>query len=154
MEVNKFGLSRVIPAEIKREIRQQCGFGCVICGLGIIQYEHVDPEFKDAKKHDPANMTLLCPQCHSKVTTKMWSKSRVKLAMRMPKCLQQGYSNEFFDFPERNPSLIFGGVKLSNCKIPIQVANYPLFCSGQLILATVLESWYLTSDSFGAKPAL
>lgn len=27
-------------------------------------------------------------------------------------------------------------------------------CSGQLILATVLESWYLTSDSFGAKPAL
>ena len=127
MEVNKFDLSRVIPAEIKREIRQQCGFGCVICGLGIIQYEHVDPEFKDAKKHDPANMTLLCPQCHSKVTTKMWSTSRVKLAMRMPKCLQQGYSNEFFDFPERNPSLIFGGVKLSNCKIPIQVANYPLF---------------------------
>ncbi|PHI34887.1 hypothetical protein CBQ28_22260 [Pseudoalteromonas sp. GCY] len=29
-----------------------------------------------------------------------------------------------------------------------------VFCSGQLILATVLESWYLTSDSFGAKPAL
>ena len=27
-------------------------------------------------------------------------------------------------------------------------------CSGQLILATVLEAWYLTSDSFGAKPAL
>ncbi|KKN42226.1 hypothetical protein LCGC14_0715200 [marine sediment metagenome] len=35
-------------------------------------------------------------------------------------------------------------------------SNFPkeLVCSGQLILATVLESWYLTSDSFGAKPAL
>ena len=30
----------------------------------------------------------------------------------------------------------------------------PDVCSGQLILTTVLESWYLTSDSFGAKPAL
>ncbi|MBB1436959.1 hypothetical protein H5201_22225 [Pseudoalteromonas sp. SG43-6] len=28
------------------------------------------------------------------------------------------------------------------------------YCSGQLILATVLESLYLISDSFGAKPAL
>jgi hypothetical protein len=27
-------------------------------------------------------------------------------------------------------------------------------CSGQLILATFLESLYLTSDSFGARPAL
>ncbi|KPZ71201.1 hypothetical protein AN394_02127 [Pseudoalteromonas sp. P1-26] len=27
-------------------------------------------------------------------------------------------------------------------------------CNGQLILATVLESWYLTSDSFDAEPAL
>jgi len=32
--------------------------------------------------------------------------------------------------------------------------RYRSECSGQLILATVLESWYLTSDSFGAKPAL
>ena len=30
----------------------------------------------------------------------------------------------------------------------------PTECSGQLILATVLESLYLISDSFGAKPAL
>ena len=35
----------------------------------------------------------------------------------------------------------------------ISLANWGE-CSGQLILATVLESWYLTSDSFGAKPAL
>ena len=59
---NKFELSRTIPEPIKRQIRQDSGFGCVICGLGIIQYEHVDPEFHLAKIHDPSKMTLLCPR--------------------------------------------------------------------------------------------
>ncbi len=42
----------------------------------------------------------------------------------------------------------FGPIYNSECN------NQDSTCSGQLILATVLESWYLTSDSFGAKPAL
>jgi hypothetical protein len=127
MTVNVYGLSRTIPAEVKRLVRQRCGFGCVICGLGIVQYEHVDPEFKDARTHDPDCIALLCPQCHAKVTTRMWSKARVKLAMRSPKCKQVGYTREFFDFIEDHPMIRFGGVLLRNCPTPIQVAGYPLF---------------------------
>jgi len=127
MTVNAYGLSRDIPAEVKRLVRQRCGFGCVICGLGIVQYEHVDPEFKDARVHDPDAMALLCPQCHAKVTTGMWSKAKVKLAIRSPKCKQAGYTREFFDFVEDHPSLRFGGVLLSNCPTPIEVQGHPLF---------------------------
>lgn len=127
MSLNAFGLSRDIPSDVKRLVRQKCGFGCVICGLGIVQYEHVDPEFKDAKKHDPEAISLLCPQCHAKVTTGMWSKARVKLAMRSPKCMQVGHTREFFDFIEGHPELQFGGVLLKNCPVPIQVGGHPLF---------------------------
>lgn len=127
MTPNQYGLARDIPAAVKRKVRQQCGFGCVICGLGIVQYEHVDPEFKDAREHKADGITLLCPQCHAKITTKMWSKARVKLGMRMPKCKQDGFASEFFDFLNESPVLVFGGVRLSNCEIPIQVAGYPLF---------------------------
>jgi 5-methylcytosine-specific restriction endonuclease McrA len=67
--MNKHGLNRAIPSGIKREVRQRCGFGCVVCGLGIVQYEHVEPEFSDAVKHEADKIVLLCPQCHSKVTT-------------------------------------------------------------------------------------
>lgn len=125
--LNAFGLSRDIPADIKRQIRQRDGFGCVICGLGIVQYEHVDPEFKDARVHNPDCMALLCPQCHAKVTSGMWSKSRVKLAMRSPKCKQVGYAREFFDFSEKHPELHFGGMILRNCPTPIEVGGHPLF---------------------------
>ena len=127
MTVNAHGLNRNIPSDVKRQVRQKCGFGCVICGLAIVQYEHVEPEFKDAKFHDPDSITLLCPQCHAKITTKMWSKARVKLAMKAPKCRQIGYTREFFDFSDKHPALRFGGMLLKNCPIPIQVGDYQLF---------------------------
>ena len=51
--INKHGLPRTIPPDVKRAVRRACGFGCVICGLGIVDYEHVDPTFADALVHDP-----------------------------------------------------------------------------------------------------
>lgn len=124
---NQFGLARDIPADVKRMVRQKCGFGCVICGLGIVQYEHVDPEYHNAKAHTVDGIALLCPQCHAKVTTKQWSKARVLLAMKSPKCLQIGYTREFWDFCEGFPELHFGGMILKNCPVPIQVQGYPVF---------------------------
>ena len=43
---------------------------------------------------------------------------------------------------------------IKNDKLRVLFSTLHSSCSGQLILATVLESWYLTSDSFGAKSAL
>lgn len=125
--MNKYGLSRQIPEAVKRQVRQQCGFGCVICGLGIIQYEHVDPEFHEAKVHDPSRMTLLCPRCHSKVTNKMWSKQKVKEAMKNPKPLSQGFSNEILDIGTKFPRINFAGSVMENCSIPVMIKSVPLF---------------------------
>jgi hypothetical protein len=75
---NRFGLSRDIPRGIKREVRRRSGFGCVICGCAIFEYEHVDPPFSEAKQHDPSGITLLCGQCHSYVTRGVWSKDKVQ----------------------------------------------------------------------------
>ena len=60
---NKFGLSRYIPDEIKKVIRQNSKYGCVVpnCRNIIYEYEHLKPEFKDAKIHDPEKMCLTCP---------------------------------------------------------------------------------------------
>lgn len=124
---NKYGLSRDIGDPIKREIRQRSGFGCVICGSCMIDYEHVDPEFANARSHDPNKITLLCPMCHGKVTRNLISKSRVKLAMENPKCKQQGFSFEEFDPAMTHPFVKFAGVTLKNCNIPIEVNGLPLF---------------------------
>jgi hypothetical protein len=66
--------------------------------LGIIEYEHVDPEFHEAYAHDPEKITLLCPTHHAKVTRGFLSKNAVKAALADPFCKKVGFSYEFFDF--------------------------------------------------------
>ena len=61
---NKLGLRDTIPEPIKRAVRQRCGFGCVVCGAALCDYEHFDPEFKDCTEHRAEGITLLCPTHH------------------------------------------------------------------------------------------
>ncbi|ELY2820324.1 hypothetical protein SMC58_004277, partial [Cronobacter dublinensis] len=123
---NQYGLSRAIPAEVKRQIRQKCGFGCVICASPIIEYEHVDPIFVSAKEHSPEAMTLLCPTCHAKVTKRIYSKEKIKKAMRDPAARIQGKISDKLDFSEGEPLIKFGGETFVNCKIPVMFQGEPL----------------------------
>src|SRR5664280_824966 len=102
-DCNQHGLRRTIPPDIKRLVRVNAGFGCVICGSSIVDYEHVDPTFANAREHNPDCITLLCIQHHGKVTRGFLSKESVKVAMRDPCCKRQGYSNEFFDIGRTFP---------------------------------------------------
>jgi len=127
MNVNQFGLTRDIPDPVKRQVRQACGFGCVVCGASIIEYEHVDPQFAEAKVHDPARITILCPQCHAKVTTGFLSRGTVIDAMRDPTCRRTGSASEFLDIGKEHPKVVFAGVTLTNCLMPVVARGLPLF---------------------------
>lgn len=124
---NIHGLSRNIPESVKHAVRQRCGFGCIICGNSIVEYEHVDPEFAQAKRHDPDGITLLCPMCHARVTRKFLSKATVRVAMGNPRCKQQGFSFGELDPANVRPYIVFAGLTIINCPIPVQVRGLPLF---------------------------
>ena len=104
---NKYGLSRYIPTKIRRIIRQQSGFGCIFCGFAISHCEHVDPEFSEAKEHDPDYMTFLCGHCNDKKMRGILSKEAVKRAMLNPKCIQKGFTFDAFDVGINLPSIQF-----------------------------------------------
>ncbi len=96
-QINKYGLPREISPDVKRTVRRECGFGCVICGCAIVQYEHFDPPFEEAREHNPAGIALLCGGCHDKKTRGFWSASKVAEARRNPTSLKIGYSRDAFD---------------------------------------------------------
>lgn len=125
-EKNGHGLSRNIPAGVKRTIRQECGFGCVVCGSAMIQYEHIDPPFAWAKEHDPSRMALLCPTCHDKVTRKFLPKQAVSDAREDPLCRRQGFSSELFELGKTSPQIVIGGLTLEECPVPIQIRGTDL----------------------------
>jgi predicted restriction endonuclease len=66
-----------IPEHISRTVRQQCGFGCAICGMPFFEYEHIE-EWADVKEHTVENILLLCPNHHSSKTTKKLSADRLR----------------------------------------------------------------------------
>lgn len=170
--VNKHGLPRRIPEDVKREVRKRCGFGCIVCGCGFIQYEHLDPEFNDAKIHDPNCIVTLCPTCHGSVTSKFWSKQRIKKHALKPKCIQDGYLKHVFDFyADGHPEVKIGGALLRNCPVPVEAYGMPLiqikppeekdgpflfsgvFCdkSGAPTLNIVDNEWIAQSDSWDVE---
>lgn len=120
-QTNKHKLSRYIPSDIRRIIRQKSGFGCVVCGRAVYQYEHVAPPFEDALEHDSDKMTLLCGTCHDYVTRGLWSKETIQTAMGNPKCLEEGFSFGPFDIGRNSsPVVVLGTITWVDTPIIIQ----------------------------------
>lgn len=65
-----------IPAEVKREVRQKCGFCCVVCGAPIFEYHHLD-DWSDTEDHSPSNLILLCPNHHKDATSGLLTKDQI-----------------------------------------------------------------------------
>ncbi|WP_346030765.1 hypothetical protein, partial [Dermacoccus barathri] len=61
-------LSRKPPAEVRRQLRREVGFGCPApgCGNPYLEYHHFDPEWHVKPHHNPAGMVALCATHHAK----------------------------------------------------------------------------------------
>lgn len=121
--MNRHGLSRNIPEEVKRAVRQRDGFGCVICGQALIEYEHFDPEYADAKSHDPSGIILLCTSCHAKKTRGRLSTETIKNAASNPRSKQIGYSYDAFDIGNQHPQITIGNITAKNCQSIIRIGD-------------------------------
>lgn len=124
---NKYGLSRYIPDPIKREVRQKCGFGCVKCGMAVYEYEHLDPEFSEAKEHNPDGIVLLCGSCHSLKTRKMLSAATIKKAAKTPFCKREGFSSAYFDISSSHPEIRLGTLSCIDVKSLISIDGESIF---------------------------
>jgi len=127
---NRYNLKRTIPETVKRKVRKNSGFGCVLCGAAICDYEHIEPEFKDAQSHNPKGITLLCAGCHDKKTRGIYSKEKILDAMKNPKCKEQGFTFDSLDIGKKNIAIQFG-----NC---LFIDTLSLICVDSISLLTLI----------------
>lgn len=167
--INKYGLDRTIPPDIKRQVRKECGFGCIVCGNSIYQYEHIIPEFKDAKSHDVDKIGLLCGSCHDKVTRSILPKDFIQQKRESPICLDNKVSNfEYYINPKDDITIILGKIKFINtpnilvinsCNIlsilpPEIEGSPPIICAtffdrnGEKVAWINNNEWFGDSNSF------
>lgn len=114
--INKHGLNRYIQLEVKRQVRMNSKFGCVMCRSGFYQYEHIDPSFEDAKAHDADAICCLCGSCHDAVTRGRLSKESIKSAYEKIKIAsidEQSRPVGPLDFHNGNAEIVVGGIQYS-----------------------------------------
>lgn len=86
--------ARKIPAPIRREVRQRCGFGCVVCGLPLYEYEHM-MEWAEIRRHEADEITLLCDQHHREKTSGLLPIEEVARANAAPFNMREGASSPY-----------------------------------------------------------
>lgn len=109
-----------ISSEIKRLVRQKCGFGCVICRCPIYDYDHLQ-DYSKVKEHTAENIVLLCPTCHRKKTNKLIDVSVIERAI-------EGVKNNSFTRPDPFPQGI-KKISLGNNDISMSKGT-PFFIHG------------------------
>jgi hypothetical protein len=73
------------PEGIRRQLRQEAGFGCCFCGHPFIDYHHIIP-WADDEHFRPTDMMVLCPYCHADCrNNKAISETEQRKAKRRPK---------------------------------------------------------------------
>lgn len=118
---NRLGLGRTIGEAVRREVRRRCGFGCVICGNAIVTYEHFAPPYKDATRHDPNGITLLCGGHQLESSKGLLSKETIAEANANPVCKKLGYANHMLDLGGVKPALLLGGANVTECAPAIEI---------------------------------
>ncbi len=98
-----------IPEPIKRKVRQDCGFACVICGIPIFDYDHISP-WAETQSHDPNNLVLLCPTHHAEKTRGLLPAKQVAEARANPYSVRNKQSKPHpLHFSGPQLSIILGG---------------------------------------------
>lgn len=125
--------SRNIPLPIQREVRQRCGFGCVICGMPLYEYEHME-EWAVVKRHVASEITLLCDQHHREKTNGLLPKEIVRQADAEPFNHREGGSKPYNLYFAGDHAEVVVGSNVFTCKdegygtsmAPISIDGVPL----------------------------
>lgn len=147
--------NRNIPLPIQREVRQRCGFGCVICGLPLYEYEHM-AEWALVKRHVAEEITLLCDQHHREKTGGLLPKEIVAEANKHPFNLKNGESKSYnLHFLGNKMSLKMGSSTFLTEIKENEAATYmvPIMVDGIPLIGFIIQDNHilLTLNAFDRK---
>jgi 5-methylcytosine-specific restriction endonuclease McrA len=145
-----------IPDPLKREVRQRCGFGCVICGKPLYQYDHVVP-YTVTKDHTVDNLVLLCDGHHREKTAGLLPLAAVRKAYEAPRNIQTGESHPYgLHYSGTSCEALIGSVRAVLTSMADGQLAVPLLVDDTPLVAFRVEDerLLLTAQLFGSDNAL
>lgn len=73
-------MDRTPPAEVRRALRQEVGFGCPVngCRQAFLTWHHFNPPWNAEQHHRPEGMIALCRQHHDAADQGVYSRNELK----------------------------------------------------------------------------
>jgi hypothetical protein len=77
-------VNRTPPADVRRVLRQEIGFGCPVprdgetCGNPYLYYHHFDPPWAERHHHEPSGMITLCGEHHAKADAGTFTRDQLR----------------------------------------------------------------------------
>ncbi len=105
-----------VPAEIKRQLRQESAFGCAKCGYPIFDYHHIIP-WAIEEHFRPEDMVILCPNHHRE-------------ADLMPEVEQRTYKTNPYNVAH---GYVEGQLKITQKELAIKAGPIEFVSEGNLI---------------------
>jgi hypothetical protein len=87
------------PPDVMRQLRQEAGFGCCICGKPIIDYHHILGWQRTG--NDPDHLMILCTEHHREATNKAISEEEQRAWKARPTNIERGYVDGLLKITER-----------------------------------------------------
>jgi len=98
-----------IRLPVQREVRQRCGFGCVLCGMPLYEYHHMTP-YRETQEHRADDITLLCDKHHKEATNGLLTSEQVATANANPFNVQHNVSSPYgLHFQGDESHVVIGG---------------------------------------------
>lgn len=132
-----------IPLPMQREIRQRCGFGCVICGLPLYEYEHM-LGWANVKEHVAEDITLLCDRHHRERTGGLLPIEEVRRANADPYNLRTGVSKPYdLHYSGASCEANIGGNTFTTADAGYGTVMVPVSVDGIVLLGFILAEGHL-----------
>lgn len=134
--------SRNIPLPIKREVRRRCGFGCVVCGVPLYEYEHL-LGWANVRRHVAKEITLLCDKHHREKTSGLLPLISVTEANSDPFNLRSGASAPYDLHYFGNTCVTDIGSNIFSFEHFGQAITSPICIDGNRLVAFTLDDGHL-----------
>jgi hypothetical protein len=122
-----------LPLPLMREVRRRCGFGCVVCGKPIYEYDHL-LGWANTQEHVANEITLLCIEHHGEKTRGFLTNDAVTAANEEPYNLREGVTKPYdLRFEGTEYKIVLGNTVVSGddqgygtiCQV-IRIDGYPV----------------------------
>lgn len=132
-----------IPLPIQRAVRQRCGFGCVICGLPLYEYDHI-LGWASTERHEAEEIVLLCDKHHREKTSGLLPVDTVRAANESPFNLRTGTSKPYdLHFDGTECEAVIGGNRFTTQDAGYGTLMIPVSVDGVPLLGVVLADGHL-----------